>query len=194
MENTLNNLAKAFVGESQARNRYTFYAKVAKTEGYEKINEIFLLTADQEREHAHWLMKLIRSLKEKAGQNDLTLKVEAEVPTVYGTTIENLKAAIKGENFEYTSMYPEFARIAEEEGFPEIGARLRSIAKAEEHHEERYKKILEQLENNSFFKKEKETYWVCRECGYQHFGFEPPALCPSCDHAKSFYEKKCEEF
>lgn len=194
MENTLNNLAKAFVGESQARNRYTFYAKVAKTEGYEKINEIFLLTADQEREHAHWLMKLIRSLKEKAGQKDLTLKVEAEVPTVYGTTIENLKAAINGENFEYTSMYPEFARIAEEEGFGEIGARLRSIAKAEEHHEERYKKILEQLEKDSFFKKEEETYWVCRECGYQHFGFEPPALCPSCDHAKSFYEKKCEEF
>jgi rubrerythrin len=194
MEKTLRNLAQAFTGESQARNRYTFYSKVARTEGYERVSEVFLLTADQEREHAHWLMKLIRSLKEKSGQTELTLTVEAEVPTTYGTTIENLRAAISGENHEYTSMYPEFAKVAEEEGFPEIAVRLRAIAKAEEHHEERYKKILEQLEAGTFFKKEEEIYWICRECGYQHFGTEPPALCPSCDHAKSFYERKCEQF
>ncbi len=194
MEKTLYNLGQAFAGESQARNRYTFYAKVARAEGYERVAEIFLLTADQEKEHAHWIMKMIRSLKEKAGNTDLMLKVEAEVPTVYGTTIENLNSAISGENHEYTSMYPDFAKEAEEEGFPEVAARLRSIAKAEEHHEERYKKILEQLVAGTFFKKEEEIYWICRECGYQHFGFEPPAVCPSCDHARSFYERKCEQF
>lgn len=194
MEKTLNNLAQAFAGESQARNRYTFYAKVARAEGYERVAEIFLLTADQEKEHAHWIMKMIRSLKEKAGNTDSMLRVEAEVPTVYGTTIENLNSAISGENHEYTSMYPDFAKDAEEEGFPEVAARLRSIAKAEEHHEERYKKILEQLVAGTFFKKEEEIYWICRECGYQHFGFEPPVMCPSCDHARSFYERKCEQF
>jgi len=194
MEKTLHNLAQAFSGESQARNRYTFYAKVARAEGYERVAEIFLLTADQEKEHAHWIMKMIRSLKEKAGNTDSMLRVEAEVPTVYGTTIENLNSAISGENHEYTSMYPDFAKEAEAEGFPEVAARLRSIAKAEEHHEERYKKILEQLVASTFFKKEEEIYWVCRECGYQHFGFEPPAMCPSCDHARSFYERKCEQF
>ncbi|MDD4409182.1 MAG: ferritin family protein [Candidatus Pacebacteria bacterium] len=194
MEKTLHNLAQAFTGESQARNRYTFYAKIARTEGYEKIAEVFLLTADQEKTHAHWLMKMINSLKARSGQNDLTMKVEAEVPTVHGTTMENLDAAISGENHEYTSMYPEFARVAEEEGLPEVAARLRAIAKAEEHHEERYKKILEQLKAGTLFKKDEEVCWVCRECGYQYVGSEPPALCPSCDHPTAFYEKKCEEF
>ena len=194
MKNTLQNLAKAFTGESQARNRYTFYAKVARNEGYEKIAEVFVLTADQEKEHAHWLMKLIVELQNRVGENGKALQVEAEVPTVYGTTIENLKAAIAGENYEYTSMYPEFANIAESEGLTEIAIRLRSIAKAEEHHEERYKKILVQLEAGTLFKKNEETNWVCRECGYQHFGLEAPIKCPSCDHERSFYEKKCEEF
>lgn len=194
MKNTLQNLAKAFAGESQARNRYTFYAKVARNEGYEKIAEVFTLTADQEKEHAHWLMKLIVLLQEKMGETGEVLTIEAEVPTVYAKTIDNLKAAISGENFEHTSMYPEFANIAESEGLMEIAARLRSIAKAEEHHEERYKKILAQLEAGTFFKKNEEITWVCRECGYQHSGFEPPMKCPSCDHERSFYERKCEEF
>jgi rubrerythrin len=194
MKNTLQNLAKAFVGESQARNRYTFYAKVAKKEGYEKIAEIFTLTADQEKEHASWLMRLIVELQSKLGESGSPVGVEAEMPTVYGTTIENLKAAIGGENYEYNTMYPSFADVAESEGLTEIATRLRSIAKAEEHHEERYKKILAQLEAGTLFKKEEEIYWVCRECGYQHFGFEPPIKCPSCDHEKSFYERKCEEF
>jgi len=194
MKNTLQNLAKAFTGESQARNRYTFYAKAAKKEGYERIAEIFTLTADQEKEHAHWLMKLIVELQNKLGESSQALKVEADVPTVYATTIDNLKAAIAGENYEYTSMYPEFANVAEAEGLGEIAARLRAIAKAEEHHEERYKKILEQVEAGRFFKKDEQIIWVCRECGYQHYGFEPPIKCPSCDHEKSFYERKCEEF
>ncbi|MCK9578094.1 rubrerythrin family protein [bacterium] len=194
MKNTLQNLAKAFTGESQARNRYTFYAKAARKDGYEKIAEIFTLTADQEKEHAHWLMKLIVELQTRAGETGIALQVEADVPTVYGTTIDNLKAAIAGENYEYTSMYPEFANIADSEGLTEIAIRLRSIAKAEEHHEERYKKILTQLEAGTYFKKDEEITWVCRECGYQHIGFEPPMKCPSCDHERSFYERKCEEF
>ncbi|MFA5080637.1 MAG: ferritin family protein [Candidatus Paceibacterota bacterium] len=194
MKNTLQNLAKAFVGESQARNRYTFYAKIARNEGYEKIGEVFALTADQEKAHAHQLIKLIVDLQNRLGESGINLIVETEVPTVHGTTIENLKSAIKGENFEHISMYPEFADIAESEGLIEIATKLRSIAKAEAHHEERYQKILVQLEAGTFFKKEEEVYWVCRECGYQHFGFEPPAKCPSCDHERSFYEKKCEEF
>lgn len=200
MENTIKNLAKAFVGESQARNRYTMYSKIAKEEGYEQIAEIFLITADNEREHASWLFKLINELKKKAAEKggDLSefneIRVDATVPTMYGTTIENLKAAIAGESYEYTTMYPEFAEIAEKEGLKEIAQRLRSIAKAESHHEERYKKILEQLEKGTFFRKDEDVWWVCRECGYPHFGKVPPEKCPSCDHPKAFYQLKCEEY
>lgn len=194
MQETIKNLAKAFVGESQARNRYTFYAKVAIKEGFEQIGAIFQDTADQEKTHAKRLFEHIQKLK-KGVQEDLgEIKVEAAVPTAYGTTIENLKAAIAGENWEHTSMYPEFAAVAEKEGFSEIAQRLRSIAKAEEHHEERYIKLLKEVEAGTVFKKDKEIWWVCRECGYQHFGIEPPEKCPSCDHPRAFYQVKCEEF
>jgi len=194
MQETIKNLARAFAGESQARNRYTFYAKVAQKEGFEKIAEVFRLTADQEKEHATWLFRLINELKKKSGEDLAEIKIDAAVPTTLGTTAENLKAAIAGENYEYTDMYPGFAEMAEKEGLPEIAARLRSIAKAEEHHEERYKKILAVLESGEMFKKSQEVWWVCRECGYMHFGNEAPAKCPSCDHAQSFYELKCEEY
>ncbi|HDL74897.1 MAG TPA: rubrerythrin family protein [bacterium] len=191
MENTLKNLTKAFIGESQARNRYTFYAKIAKKEGFEQIAEIFLITADNEKEHAKRLFEHIQEIKSK----DLgEINVEATAPTTYGTTADNLKAAIDGENYEYTQMYPEFADVAEKEGLPEIAKRLRAIAVAEEHHEERYKKLLKEVEQGTVFKKEKEVYWVCRECGYISLGQEPPVKCPSCDHAKSFYQIKCEEY
>ncbi len=194
MKKTLENLAKAFVGECQARNRYTFYSKVAKKEGFEQIAEIFLITAENEREHASWLFKLIQELKKKSGESLEEIKIEASVPTIFGTTKENLKSAIAGENYEYTKMYPEFAEIAEEEGFPEIASRLRAIAVAEKHHEERYKKILKEVEAGTVFKKEKEVWWVCRECGYVHFGKEPPEVCPSCGHERGFYQVKCEEY
>ncbi|MGC8812080.1 MAG: rubrerythrin [Candidatus Aenigmatarchaeota archaeon] len=194
MEKTIENLAKAFVGESQARNRYTFYAKVARKEGFEQIAEIFLITAENEREHASWLFKLINELKKKAKEKPEEIKIEASVPTTFGSTVENLKAAIAGENYEYTKMYPEFAGVIEKEGFPEIAKRLKAIAIAEKHHEERYKKILKEVEAGTIFKKEKEVWWVCRECGYVHFGKEPPEKCPSCDHEKSFYQIKCEEY
>ena len=195
MQETIKNLAKAFVGESQARNRYTFYAKAAIKEGYEQIGAIFQDTADQEKTHAKRLFEHIQELK-KDSQGDLNeIKVEeAAVPTIYGTTAENLKAAIAGENWEHTSMYPEFAAVAEKEGLPGIAQRLRSIAKAEEHHEERYIKLLKEVEAGTIFKKGKEIWWACRECGYQHFGVEPPEKCPSCDHPRAFYQVKCEEF
>ena len=194
MKNTIENLVKAFIGESQARNRYTFYAKIAKNEGFEQISEIFLVTAENEKEHASNLFKLINELKKKSSEKLDEIKVEAVAPTVLGSTMENLKAAIAGENYEHTKMYPEFADVAEKEGFPEIAARLRAIAKAEKHHEERYKKLLKDVEAGTVFKKEKEVWWVCRECGYVHFGKEPPEKCPSCDHARSYFQLKCEEY
>jgi len=194
MKRTIENLAKAFVGESQARNRYTFYSKVAKKEGFEQIAEIFAITAENEREHASWLFKLINELGKKGGNLPQEIKVEASVPTTLGTTAENLKAAIAGENYEWTKMYPDFAKVAEEEGLPEIAERLRAIAVAERHHEERYSKLLREVERGTVFKKEKEVWWVCRECGYVHFGKEPPERCPSCNHERSFYQLKCEEY
>lgn len=194
MEKTIENLTKAFIGESQARNRYTFYAKIARKEGFEQIGEIFLLTAENEKEHAKRLFEHIQELKRKSKESLDEIKVEAAAPTILGTTTENLKAAIAGENYEHTEMYPEFAEIAEKEGLVEIAKRLRAIAKAEEHHEERYKKLLKEVEEGTVFKKEKEVWWVCRECGYTHFGTEPPEKCLSCDHARSFYQIKCEEY
>jgi len=193
MENTIKNLAKAFAGESQARNRYTFYSKIARNEGFEQVAENFLITADNEREHASWLLKLINQLKEKGGNYDV-IKIEAEVPTTRGTTVQNLKAAIGGENYEHTKMYPAFADEAEKEGLPEIAQRLRSIAVAEKHHEERFQKMLKEIEAGTVFKKGEEIWWVCRECGYVHFGKEAPGKCPSCDHDRSFYQRKCEEY
>jgi len=186
MKKTIENLAKAFIGESQARNRYTFYAKAAKKEGLEQISEIFVLTADNEREHAKWLLRLINKL----GGKDI--KVEAEVPTVLADTKENLKAAIEGEHYENTQMYPEFAKIAEEESLPEIAERLKAISKAEEHHEERYSKLLKKLEGETLFEKEEKTAWVCRKCGYVHEGETPPEECPSCSHPSNYFQLKCE--
>jgi len=191
---TIENLTKALIGESLARNRYTFYAKIAKKEGFEQIADIFLITAENEKEHASWLFRLIDELRRKSGAESQEIKVEVAAPVKIGTTAENLKSAIAGENYEHTKMYPEFADIAEKEGYPEIANRLRAIAKAEEHHEERFRKLLRELEAGTVFKKEREVWWVCRECGYVHFGKEPPERCPSCDHPRSFYQVKCEEY
>ncbi len=194
MNETIQNLAKAFIGESQARNRYSFYAKAAKKEGFEQIAEIFLVTAENEKEHAKWLFRLINELKAKSSGKLDEIRVEASAPTVLGTTAENLKAAIAGENYEHTKMYPEFADTAEKEGLKEIADRLRAIAAAEKHHEERYSKLLKELEAGTVFRKGKEVEWVCRECGYVHTGKEPPEKCPSCSHPRSFYQVKCEEY
>lgn len=194
MKKTLQNLTKAFIGESQARNRYTFYAKVAKKEGYEQIANIFLETANQEKSHAKRLFEHIQELKAQLKDDYTEISVEADAPTVYGTTKENLQAAINGENHEFTQMYPEFAKIAKEEGLLKIASRLIAIANAEKHHEERYKKLLEQIANKSVFEKKQTTTWICRECGYEHVGKQPPRKCPSCDHPQAYYQVKCEKY
>ncbi len=195
MKKTIKNLAFAFIGESQARNRYSFYASQAKKEGYIQIKNVFEETASHENQHAKWLMRMINQLKQESSEAMEEIMVpEAGVPTVTGTTEENLKSAIEGENHEHTEMYPEFAEIAKEEGYPQIAARLKAIAESEEHHEERYQKILEQLEQGTLFKKESEVEWYCLECGRVHIGTTPPDICPSCDHPKGFYQLKCEEF
>jgi rubrerythrin len=194
MKKTVENLAKAFIGESQARNRYTLYAKVAKKEGYEQLSEIWLNTAENEREHAKWAMRMINSLKEEADEDLSEITVEADAPTILGDTVDNLKASIEGETYEYTEMYPEFADTAEEEGYKDIAERLRAIGRVEEHHEERFTRILKEVEAGTVFKKTSAVKWVCRKCGYIHEGTEPPEKCPSCDHPTEYFEILCEEF
>ncbi len=194
MSETLKNLTKAFIGESQARNRYTMYSKAAKKEGYEQIADIFLVTADNEREHAKWNFRMIQQVKKKLKIHDEEIKVEAEAPLVLDNTIANLKAAIAGENYEHTIMYPEFADVADKEGFPKIADRLRAIGKAEVHHEERYLKLLEQVEAKTVFKKKEKVKWVCRKCGYVHEGEEPPHTCPCCSHPSNYFELLCETY
>lgn len=192
MQKTLENLTKAFIGESQARNRYTYYAKIAKKAGYEQIAGIFLETAEQEKVHAKRLFEHIQEVKKKLGMKENEVVVEAASPNVYDDTKENLKAAIAGENYEHTEMYPEFAATAEEEGLDKIAHRMKSIAKAEEHHEQRYVKVLKELEAGTIFKKSEEKVWICRECGYMHVGDEAPKECPSCDHPQAYYQVQCE--
>ena len=195
MNQTIQNLAKAFIGESQARNRYTLYSKIAKDEGYVQIASIFNTTAEQEKQHAKWLFRMINDLKkDNPDLNIDEIKVEASAPTIYDNTLANLKAAIAGENYEYASMYPKFADMAIEEGYPQVAGRLRSIAKAEQFHEERYNKLLEQVENNSVFKKAEDVEWVCSKCGFVHKASQPPEKCPSCSHPMAYFELKCLKF
>ncbi len=191
MKKTIENLAKAFVGESQARNRYTWYAKTAKTEGYEQISAVFLETAEQERSHASSLWKMIQNLKKKENLGFEAMHFEAEFPAVQGCTADNLKAAIAGENHETEIMYPEFADVAEKEGYADIAVRLRAIGRAEKHHETKYQKLLALVESGNVFKEKKSTKWVCRECGYEHEGTEPPEKCPSCEHPRSYFQRRC---
>lgn len=186
-------LSEAFAGESQARNRYSFYAKVAKKEGYEQIASLFLLTAENEKQHAKWFFKMANEVREKIGEKT-PVDISTQIPLTSGDTLTNLKAAIAGEHYEHSDMYPAIAMMAEELGFLNIAKRIRAIAKAELHHEERYKKLLANVEANTVFSKEEKTYWLCRECGYIHEGKEAPDKCPSCDHPKAFFEVQEEEY
>jgi len=194
MKQTIVNLTKSFVGESQARNRYSFYARIAQKGGYEQIGEIFTITADNEKAHAKRFFEHIQELKKKLKLKDEFIDVPTTAPNVYGTTIENIKASIESEHHEYTEMYPEFAKVAEKEGFTDIAKRWKAVSIAEKHHEERFQKLLEQLEGKTIFRKSQEIEWVCRECGYIYFGKTPPEKCPSCDHPTAFYQVKCENY
>ncbi|RLG38157.1 rubrerythrin family protein [Methanosarcinales archaeon] len=180
---TLENIVKAFTGESMARNRYTFYAKVARDEGFVFVSNVFIETADNEKEHAETLFDMIQRLKKEYS----AIAVPVEVPLTLGSTSENLKAAIEGENYEHTKMYPEFADEAEREGLSDIAEKLRAIATAEKHHEDRFRKILDAVESGTMFKRDGEIAWVCLECGYIHYGTEPPEECPSCGHSRDYY-------
>src|SRR3989339_1293574 len=192
MKQTITNLATAFIGECQARNRYTMYAKQAKTEGYEVIFGIFIETAEQELEHAKWNYRMLLQVLEKEGEALSSVPITFDLPVVLGKTKDHLQSAIAGEHHEVTSMYPSFADQAEQDGYPEIARRLRSIAQAEGHHEERYLKLLKELEEESLFKKEEEIQWVCRNCGYVHTGKEAPDVCLSCSHPRAYFQKLVE--
>lgn len=193
MQKTIENLAKAFAGESQARNRYTFYASIARKEGYEQIASIFEETANQEKTHAKMLMGHIQELK-KDDVNYPAIAIPTEVPNVLSTTANNLRAAIAGEHFETSEMYPEFAKTAKEEGLTIIANRLTDIAEAEAHHEERYGKLLSLLEQDIVFTRGEKVWWCCRECGYVHEGTEAPKVCPVCEHPQAFYQLLNEQY
>jgi rubrerythrin len=177
---TEKNLLAAFAGESQARNRYTYFASQARKEGYMQISAIFEETANQEKEHAKREFKFL-----KCGEVEITAAFPAGI---IGSTIENLKAAAAGEHYETTEMYPEFAAVAEKEGFDEIAKAFRAIAVAEKHHEERYLALAKNIADGAVFKREKPVRWVCRNCGYVHEGPDAPDICPACAHPRSHYE------
>lgn len=194
MRKTLENLTKAFVGESQARNRYAIYASAARKEWYLQIAEIFEQTAEQEREHASRFFKMIQTVKEKLGEDMDEVVVDTAAFVKKGTTLENLQYAINGENHEHEVLYPEFAKIAEEEGLPEIAARIRAISHAEEHHEARYQALHDRLADGTLRAKAEDIEWMCTKCGYVFKGKNPPEQCPSCGHEKNYYIVKCEEY
>ncbi|MCK4539140.1 MAG: rubrerythrin family protein [Candidatus Krumholzibacteria bacterium] len=177
---TEKNILKAFAGESQARNRYTYFASAAKKEGYVQISNIFKETADQEKEHAKRLFKLL-----EGGELEITAGFPAGM---IGTTEENLKASAGGENFEWTEMYPGFAKIAREEGFKEIADIFEAIAVAEKQHEKRYEALLYNINAGRVFKRDDVVIWRCQNCGYLHEGTEAPDMCAACAHPKAHFE------
>ena len=179
---TEQNLLKSFAGESQARSRYTFFASVAKKEGYEQIAGVFMETAEQEKEHAKRFFKFL-----EGGMVEITAAYPAGV---IGTTEQNLEAAAAGENEEWSDLYPAFADVADEEGFPAIAKVFREIATVEAEHEKRYRTLLGRVKACSVFKRETDIEWQCRNCGYVYTGKEAPKACPACAHPQAFFEPK----
>ena len=183
---TEQNLLTAFAGESQARNRYTYFSSQACKEGLEQISAIFLETADNEREHAKQLFKYL-----EGG----TVQIQASFPAgVIGDTAANLQEAAAGERYEHTEMYPGFSKVALDEGFPEIAKTFRAIAVAEKQHEKRYNELLANIREGKVFKKDAPVRWKCRNCGYVHTGTEPPGVCPACKHVQAHFELLAENW
>ena len=170
---TAKNLEAAFAGESQARNKYTYFASVAKKEGYEQISALFLKTAENEKEHAKMWFKELKGI---------------------GSTTDNLAAAADGENYEWTDMYESFAKTAEEEGFPELAAKFRGVAAIEKHHEERYRALLKNIEMQQVFEKSEVKIWECRNCGHIVVGTQAPDVCPVCNHPQAYFEVAAENY
>jgi len=183
---TEKNLLKAFAGESQARMRYTYFAKVAKTEGYEQISAIFQETADQEKQHAKKFFGYL-----EGGAVEITATYPAGI---ISTTAENLKEAADGEYEEWTDLYPHFAEVAEAEGFANIAATFRKIANVEVQHEKRYRRLLARVEAGTVFSREEEVTWQCRECGHIHVGKEAPKACPTCAHPQAYFEVEKQNY
>jgi len=179
---TEKNLLKAFAGESQARNRYTLFAKQAKKDGYEQISAFFLETAENEYQHAKIFFNFL-----EGGAVEITATYPAGI---VGTTAENLLAAADGEHEEFVELYPEFARVAKEEGFKKIAMQFSRIAEIEKDHEMRYRKLLANIENEKVFKREEEKFWYCRKCGHVHVGEKAPGACPVCVHPQAYFEIK----
>ncbi len=183
---TEKNLLAAFAGESQARNRYTYFASVARKAGYEQISAIFLETADNEKEHAKKFFQFL-----DGGE----VEIQATYPAgIIGDTAANLEAAANGENLEWTTLYKNFEHAAREEGFEEIADIFKEIAEVEEHHETRYRKLLKNVKENKVFEKDTSVKWKCRNCGYIHEGTLAPNECPACRHPQSYYEVFCETY
>lgn len=170
---TEQNLRHAFAAESQVRNRYTFYASVAKKEGYEQIREIFTYTADNEKEHA-----------------ELWYNALGEI----GTTAQNLQKAASGEHYEWSTMYDQFAKDADDEGFADIAKLFRGVAEIEKYHEQRYRTLLENVQNQKVFQKDEKTVWQCRNCGHTHIGKSAPEICPVCSHAQAYFEVRKDNY
>jgi rubrerythrin len=186
---TAENLMKAFAGESQAKNRYTFYAKVADKEGYKQIAELFRETADNEEMHAKLFFNhLVKNLGTDA------VEINATYPVALGNTAENLKAAAAGEHEEWTDLYPSFATVAEEEGFPEVAKTFTGVTAVEEKHEIRYNKLLENVKNDKVFKKDSKVFWKCRRCGAIFESPVAPGKCPVCDHPQAYFEVFVENY
>jgi len=183
---TEQNLLASFAGESQARNRYTYFASVAKKAGYEQIAGVFLETAANEKEHAKRFFKLL-----EGGELSITAAYPAGV---IGDTASNLEASATGENLEWTKLYKEAENTARQEGFEEIAVQFKEIAEVEEEHEKRYRALLKNVKGGTVFKKDKAVKWHCRNCGYVHEGKEAPDKCPACDHPQSYYELLCENY
>lgn len=184
---TEQNLLKAFAGESQARNRYTYFASVAKKEGYEQIAAVFLETADQEKEHAKRFFKFLEG-------GEAVINGASYPAGRIGTTPENLLAAAMGEKEEWNELYPAFAKAAEEEGFPEVAETFRRVSEVEEEHERRYLKLLSRITDGDFFHRKGEIWWQCRNCGYITKAKEAPKVCPSCLHPQAFFEPMKENY
>lgn len=184
---TEENLLKAFAGESQARNRYTFFAETAKKEGYEQIAAVFLETAEQEKEHAKIFFKLMEGGKATI--------LDATYPSgIISNTMDNLLAAAEGEREEWDLLYPTFADVAEKEGFPEVAAAFRMVTKVEIEHEQRYLKLLSRMTDGDFFRRDGEIWWQCRNCGYVCKAKDAPKICPVCRHPQAYFEPKKENY
>lgn len=186
---TAENLMKAFAGECQARNKYTYFASAAKKEGYVQIYNLFIETAENEKEHAKRFLKFLNE-----SLNGETVEINAAFPVGLGDTKANLLSAANGENEEWVELYPKFAEVAEQEGFPAVAVAFRKIAEVEKHHEARYRKLLSNIENDTIFKKGKAVLWKCNNCGYIHEGESAPEVCPACIHPQGYFEVFVETY